>query len=40
VANPNAGYMLVVNAAYRIDSAFKQTITGALSNTYYEVRSG
>ncbi|HSC37446.1 MAG TPA: hypothetical protein VLD19_06235, partial [Chitinophagaceae bacterium] len=37
VANPNAGYMLVVNAAYRIDSAFKQTITGLCPNTYYEI---
>jgi hypothetical protein len=37
VANSNAGYMLVVNAAYRIDSAFKQTITGLCPNTYYEV---
>jgi len=37
VANSNAGYMLVVNAAYRIDSAFKQTITGLCPNTYYEI---
>lgn len=37
VANPNAGYMLVVNAAYRIDSAFQQTISGLCPNTYYEV---
>ena len=29
--------MLVVNAAYRIDSAFKQTITGLCPNTYYEI---
>ncbi len=36
-ANPNAGYMLVVNAAYRIDSAFQQTISGVCSNTYYEI---
>lgn len=36
-ANPNAGYMLVVNAAYRIDSAFQQTITGLCPNTYYEI---
>ncbi len=35
--NPNAGYMLVVNAAYRIDSAFQQTISGLCPNTYYEV---
>ncbi len=37
VANPNAGYMLIINAAYRIDSAFQQTITGLCPNTYYEV---
>ncbi len=37
VANPNAGYMLVVNAAYRIDSAFQQTITGLCPSTYYEI---
>jgi len=28
VNNNDAGYMLVVNAAYRIDSAFQQTISG------------
>jgi hypothetical protein len=37
VANANAGYMLVVNAAYRIDSAFSHTITGLCPNTYYEL---
>jgi len=37
VANPNAGYMLVVNAAYRIDSAFSHTITNLCPNTYYEL---
>lgn len=37
VANPNAGYMLVINAAYKIDSAFQQTITGLCPNTYYEI---
>ncbi|NOT51307.1 MAG: T9SS type A sorting domain-containing protein [Chitinophagaceae bacterium] len=37
VANSNAGYMLIVNAAYRIDSAFQQTITGLCPNTYYEI---
>jgi hypothetical protein len=37
VANSNAGYMLVVNAAYRIDSAFRHTITGLCPNTYYEI---
>ncbi|HMK24767.1 MAG TPA: T9SS type A sorting domain-containing protein [Chitinophagaceae bacterium] len=33
----NGGYMLVINAAYRIDSAFQQTISGLCPNTYYEV---
>lgn len=37
VSNSNAGYMLVVNAAYRIDSAFQQTISGLCPNTYYEI---
>jgi hypothetical protein len=37
VANPNAGNMLVINAAYKIDSAFQQTITGLCPNTYYEI---
>jgi len=37
VANPNAGYMLVINAAYRIDSAFQQTIKNLCPNTYYEI---
>lgn len=37
VNNPNAGYMLVINAAYRIDSAFQQTISGLCPNTYYEI---
>lgn len=37
VANSNAGYMLVVNAAYRIDSAFQQTITNLCPNTNYEI---
>lgn len=37
VANSNAGYMLVVNAAYRIDSAFSHNITGLCPNTYYEI---
>ncbi|HYM94013.1 MAG TPA: T9SS type A sorting domain-containing protein [Chitinophagaceae bacterium] len=31
------GYMLVINSAYRIDSAFVQTITGLCPNTYYEI---
>jgi hypothetical protein len=37
VVNANAGYMLVINAAYRIDSAFQQTISGLCPNTYYEI---
>jgi len=37
VVNRNAGYMLVVNASYRIDSAFQQTISGLCPNTYYEI---
>jgi hypothetical protein len=37
VANSNGGYMLVINAAYRIDSAFQHTITGLCPNTYYEI---
>jgi hypothetical protein len=37
VANPNGGYMLVVNASYRIDSAFTHTISGLCPNTYYEL---
>jgi hypothetical protein len=36
VVNNNGGYMLVINASYRIDSAFNQTITGLCPNTYYE----
>lgn len=37
VVSPNAGYMLIINAAYRIDSAFQQTIAGLCPNTYYEI---
>lgn len=37
VNNSNAGYMLVVNASYRIDSAFTHTISGLCPNTYYEI---
>ena len=37
VTNANGGYMLVVNAAYRIDSAFSHTITNLCPNTYYEL---
>ena len=33
----NGGYMLVVNAAYKIDSAFQHTISGLCPNTYYEI---
>jgi hypothetical protein len=36
VNNINGGYMLVINASYRIDSAFFQNITGLCPNTYYE----
>lgn len=32
-----AGYMLVINASYRTDSAFTQFITGLCPNTYYEI---
>ena len=35
-SNP-CGYMLVVNAAYKTDTAFKSTITNLCPNTYYEV---
>lgn len=31
------GYMLVINASYRIDSAFSQVITNLCPNTYYEI---
>jgi hypothetical protein len=37
VNNNNGGYMLVINASYRIDSAFQQTISGLCPNTYYEI---
>jgi hypothetical protein len=36
VNSNTGGYMLVINASYRIDSAFNQTITGLCPNTYYE----
>ncbi len=36
VNKSNGGYMLVINASYRIDSAFYQTISGLCPNTYYE----
>ena len=35
-ANP-CGYLLAVNAAYRTDVAFEYSVTGACSETYYEV---
>ena len=35
-ANP-CGYMLVVNAAYKTDTAFRSTITNLCPNTYYEL---
>jgi hypothetical protein len=34
--NP-CGYMLVVNAAYKTDTAFRSTITSLCPNTYYEI---
>ena len=36
VTNP-CGYMLVVNAAYKTDTAFRATITNLCPNTYYEI---
>ena len=36
VTKSTGGYMLVINASYRIDSAFYQNITGLCPNTYYE----
>ncbi len=35
--NSTGGYMLVINSAYRIDSAFVQTISSLCPNTYYEI---
>jgi hypothetical protein len=35
--NVRGGYMLVINASYRIDSAFQQTISNLCPNTYYEI---
>jgi hypothetical protein len=35
-ANP-CGYMLVVNAAYKTDTAFRSNITSLCPNTYYEI---
>jgi hypothetical protein len=37
VASSNAGYMLVVNSAYKTDSAFQATVNGLCPNTLYEV---
>ncbi len=36
VTRSTGGYMLVINASYRIDSAFYQSISGLCPNTYYE----
>lgn len=36
--NP-CGYMLVVNAAYRTDTAFQYNVTNLCPNTYYEISS-
>lgn len=35
-SNP-CGYMLVVNSAYRTDTAFQYTVSNLCSNTYYEI---
>jgi hypothetical protein len=35
-SNP-CGYMLVVNSAYKTDTAFQFTVTNLCSNTYYEI---
>jgi len=37
VVNSNAGYMLVVNSAYKTDSAFQATVSGLCPNTLYEI---
>jgi len=37
VANNNAGYMLVINASYKTDSAFSHVISNLCPNTYYEL---
>ena len=37
VLNSNAGYMLVVNSAYKTDSALQATVNGLCPNTLYEV---
>ena len=37
VANSNAGYMLVVNSAYKTDSAFEAVVSGLCPNTLYDV---
>jgi hypothetical protein len=34
--NP-CGYMLVINSAYRTDKAFRFNVTGACTETYYEI---
>ncbi len=33
----NGGYMLVVNSAYKADTAFTYTVTNLCPNTYYEI---
>jgi hypothetical protein len=35
-SNP-CGYMLVINSAYKADTAFQYTVTNLCSNTYYEI---
>ncbi|HET9825954.1 MAG TPA: T9SS type A sorting domain-containing protein [Chitinophagaceae bacterium] len=35
-ANP-CGYMLVINSAYKTDTAFQYTVTNLCPNTYYEI---
>jgi hypothetical protein len=37
VVRNNGGYMLVINASYKTDSAFQHTISNLCPNTYYEI---
>jgi hypothetical protein len=37
VIRNDAGYMLVINASYKTDSAFQHTVTNLCPNTYYEI---
>jgi hypothetical protein len=37
VANSNAGYMLVVNSAFKTDSVLQVTINGLCANTLYDI---